>query len=68
MSPALLALVHIGLEEHSEAIALLEEAVEVRATELVWLKVRWQYDGLRGQSPFDAIVRRVFGPSDRLTV
>jgi len=68
VSPALLALVHIGLEEYSEAIALLEEAVEVRATELVWLKVRWQYDSLRGQSPFDAIVRRVFGPSDRRTV
>ncbi|HKP30786.1 MAG TPA: protein kinase [Gemmatimonadales bacterium] len=61
VSPALEALVHIGLGDVADAIARLEEAAEVRATELVWLKVRWQYDGLRGWSAFDAIVRRVFG-------
>jgi serine/threonine-protein kinase len=61
VSPALHGLVQIGLGRHDAALAQLEEAAEVRAAELVWLNVRWQYEGLREEPRFDAIARKVFG-------
>ena len=61
VSPALLGLACLGLGGRDAAINYLEEAVEIRAAELAWLKVRWQYDQLRGLPPFAAILRRVFG-------
>jgi tetratricopeptide (TPR) repeat protein len=61
VSPALRGLIQLGLGDHEAAVANLEEAAKVRATELAWLNVRWYYDPLRGTSSFDAIVRRVFG-------
>ena len=64
VSPALHALVRIGLGDLPGALTVLDEAIEVRATELVWLKVRWQYDPLRGAAQFDAIIRRLFGRTD----
>ena len=59
VSPALPGLVHIGLGDPDAAISELEEASAIRAAELVWIKVRWQYDPLRGRSGFDALVRSV---------
>jgi TolB-like protein/Flp pilus assembly protein TadD len=60
VSPALLALVHLGLGQREAALDQLEQATAVRATELVWLRVRWQYDALRGEPRFEFIVARVF--------
>jgi len=40
VSPALLAQVQVGLGDFDSAIANLEEACRMRATDLIWLKVR----------------------------
>jgi serine/threonine-protein kinase len=65
VSPALLALVRLGLGDLDGAIGFLEEAVAVKATELVWLKVRWCYDPLRELPRFQAVVGRVGGWAGR---
>ena len=61
VSPALVAQVRIGLGENDEALAQLEAAASVHATELAWLGVRWQYDSLRGEPRFESILQMVSG-------
>jgi serine/threonine-protein kinase len=59
VSPALVALVQVGFGDRLAAATRLEEAAAMRAPELAWIKVRWQYDPLRGLPAFDALVRQV---------
>jgi len=48
LSPVLLAQVLLGLQRNEEAIAELQRALEMRATDLIWLKVRPIFDDVRG--------------------
>ena len=58
------AIVHIGLGETGPALDLLEAACQNRDTPLVTLKVHPVYDCLRGESRFQAILRKIgFLPS-----
>ena len=53
------AQIYLGLGEQDRALDLLEQAADVRATELVWLRVRPIYEPLRGNPRFDAILSTV---------
>jgi tetratricopeptide (TPR) repeat protein len=47
VSPVLLAQVLLGLNRNDDAIAELQRAQEMRATDLIWLKVRPVFDSVR---------------------
>jgi Kae1-associated kinase Bud32 len=51
-----LALVHLGLGQNEEALGWLERAHEERNVGLVWLNVGWEYDPLRSDPRFQAIL------------
>jgi serine/threonine protein kinase/tetratricopeptide (TPR) repeat protein len=57
VSPAHPALIDIGIGEPARALDRLEEAVRLRAADVVWLGVRPSYDPLRGDARFDALLR-----------
>jgi len=59
VSPVLAAQVYIGLGEDGAALDRLEEAAELRSTDLIWLGVRPVFDPLRSESRFDALLRRM---------
>jgi tetratricopeptide (TPR) repeat protein len=59
VSPALFGLVEIGLGDFDAALTHLDRALQIRATELAWLKVRWFYDPLRGERRFKEIIQQV---------
>lgn len=56
VSPSLLAQVLMGLERSDEAIAQLEHAFAIKATDLVWLKVRPAFERIRTQPRVQAIL------------
>jgi len=56
VSPVLLAQVQIGLGQLSDAVASLEEAVLVRAADLIWLGVRPAFKTIRSNSRVAAIL------------
>jgi TolB-like protein len=55
VSPVLLAQVLLALGENEQAIAHLEQAHQIRATDLVWLKVRSAFDAIQSNSRVIAI-------------
>jgi serine/threonine-protein kinase len=59
VSPVLIAQVLIGLDERGEAMDWLEKAVESRAADLVWLKVRPIYDVVRTDPRFASVIERL---------
>jgi TolB-like protein len=59
VSPCLRAQVHAALGEKDAAIASLNEAMEQRDAELVFLGVRRSYDALRDDDRFEAIRRTI---------
>jgi serine/threonine-protein kinase len=59
VSPVLLAQALIGLGRVEEALDRLEEAVRLRATDLIWLPVRPVYDALRSSPRFSAILDEI---------
>ena len=59
VSPVLFAQVLLGFGRNDEAIAELQRARELRATDLMWLKVRPVFDGLRGDARFADVVAAV---------
>jgi serine/threonine-protein kinase len=59
VSPTLLAQVHTGLGETDDAFARLREALQERATDLAWLKVRPVFEPLRSDARFTAILEQV---------
>jgi serine/threonine-protein kinase len=59
VSPVLRAQARLGHGDRAGALDLLEEAVGVRAAELVWTGVRWIYDPLRDSPRFQAVLRTV---------
>ncbi len=56
VSPALVAQVRLGLGDEEGALERLEEAVALRAADVVWLKVHPLYDRIRGHPRFRALL------------
>jgi len=50
VSPVLLSQILLGLGDKEEAVSALECALQVRATDLIWLKVRPVFDGIESES------------------
>jgi serine/threonine protein kinase/Tfp pilus assembly protein PilF len=63
VSPVLLAQIMLGLKEKKEALEYLCQARELRAADLVWLKVRPIFDDLRQEPSFGEICKEI-GLSD----
>ena len=57
--PSNLALVHLGLGEHEQALDRLEEAVEARDLLLTFLTVEPRWAGLAGHPRFEALLGKV---------
>jgi serine/threonine-protein kinase len=63
VSPARLALIHIGLGDKAKAFPLLERAFTERSDAMPFLKVEPRFDGLHSDPRFAALVKRVgLGP------
>jgi tetratricopeptide (TPR) repeat protein len=52
-------LVYLGLDEKDQALIWLERAYRERSTHLVWLKVDPIFDGLRADTRFTELMRRM---------
>ncbi len=59
VSLTLLAQVHAALGESEQAFRALGRAVEERASDLIWVRVRQNYDTLRTDARFGAILERM---------
>lgn len=59
VSPYSMATIHVGLGETDEAFVWLEKALEVRSRSLAWLEVAAEYDSVRGDPRFRALIKRV---------
>ena len=57
VQPYTLALVHVGLGDHEQALELLERGVRERTDEVVFLGVDPAMDPLRGEPRFLALLR-----------
>jgi len=58
-SPALLAAVYAALDENDKAIDLLEQAYANRDLLLRFIKVGYEYDGLRNDPRFTDLIKRI---------
>jgi TolB-like protein/Flp pilus assembly protein TadD len=54
-----MALVHLGLGEREQALDLLGRAVRERRGPVIYLKVDPRFDGLRSDSKFQALLKRI---------
>ena len=59
IDPALLAIVYAGLDERDQALEWLDKAYEYRSLNMLWLKVEPVWDGLRSDSRFTDLLRRM---------
>jgi serine/threonine-protein kinase len=59
VSPAVIAIVHIGLGENEKALDSLERAYAKRDGWLLWLKVHPVFDPLRSEPRFEALQKKV---------
>ena len=57
--PYSLAIAHLGLSDHSSALAALEQAVEFRSRQLVLIALDPVWEPLRSSPAFDSLVSRV---------
>jgi TolB-like protein/Flp pilus assembly protein TadD len=62
VSPYHCALIHLHLGNRQEAIVQLRKAAELRDAWVVWLGVEPQWDPLRGDPAFEAILRETRNP------
>ena len=58
VSPVLQAQVHAGLGEREAALAALEEALELKAADLVWVEHHPVFDVLRGETRLARLLDR----------
>jgi len=58
-SPLVVALLYAGLGEKDQAFVWLEKAYEARDPQMVWLKVEPQFDSLRSDTRFVALLHRL---------
>ncbi|HEX5835674.1 MAG TPA: tetratricopeptide repeat protein, partial [Pyrinomonadaceae bacterium] len=63
VSPYHRALIHLHLGERERALELLQQAHTIRDAWIVWLGVEPQWDPLRGEPVFDAILRDLRHPA-----
>lgn len=63
VSPYLIAVVYAGLGDKDQTFAWLEKAYEDRSFFLIWLNVEPRFEGLRDESRFAALARRVGLPA-----
>ncbi len=56
------AFVYVALEDNEKALAALEQAFEDRVPEMFGLKVYPRWDGLRDDSRFQSLLRRMNFP------
>ena len=59
VSPILFAQLMLALGEKTQAIQFLHKGVEMRATDITWLRVRPTFDSIRDDKGFDAICARI---------
>jgi serine/threonine-protein kinase len=59
VNPGLIAIVHIGLGQHKEALSRLEESYRSRSPIMTWLKVDPRFDSIREEPEFQDLMRRV---------
>jgi len=59
VSPVQLAWIHLGLGDHDQAFAQLEEAYHRRAADLIWLRVRPVFDPIRSDPRFESLCKRL---------
>ncbi len=59
VSPGLIALVYVALNNHEQALAWLEKAYRLHSTMMTWLKVDPRFDNIRAAPQFQDLVRRV---------
>lgn len=59
VSPFYLAMIYAGLDDREQALKWLESACEERYNWMVWLGVEPMFANLRGEAPFDAMLRRI---------
>jgi tetratricopeptide (TPR) repeat protein len=63
VSPYLRALIHLHLGERERALELLQQAHSIRDAWIVWLGVEPQWDPMRGDPAFEAILRDLRHPA-----
>jgi tetratricopeptide (TPR) repeat protein len=63
VSPYLRALIHLHLGERERALELLQQANTIKDAWIVWLGVEPQWDPLRGEPAFEAILRDLRHPA-----
>ncbi len=59
VSPLNSALVHVGLGDHDAAMSCLEESLEKRIRQLVWINVDPRYGTLHGTPAFEQLIARL---------
>jgi len=59
VSPGMIALVYIALDEREQALTWLEKAYQQHSTMMTWLKVDPRFDRIRGEPKFQNLMRRV---------
>jgi hypothetical protein len=59
VSPFQIAMVYVGLGDKDQAFNALEQAYEARSWYMTWVKVAPEFDSLRSDPRFAALVRRV---------
>lgn len=59
ISPYYSAAVHAALGETDQALALLEQAYEIREANLIWVNVEKAFDPLRSDPRFEDLLRRM---------
>jgi eukaryotic-like serine/threonine-protein kinase len=59
VSPVLIAQICISLEDWEEAFKHLDRAYEWRSTDLIWIKTRPVYDGIRSDSRYVNLCKRI---------
>jgi hypothetical protein len=59
VSPGLIALVHIALDEREQCLTWLEKAYTQHSSIMTWLKVDPRFDRIRDEPRFQVLMRRV---------
>jgi tetratricopeptide (TPR) repeat protein len=59
VSPGLIALVYIALDDREQALTWLEKAYRQHSSMMTWLKTDPRFDGIRGEPRFQELMRRV---------
>jgi tetratricopeptide (TPR) repeat protein len=59
VSPGLIAMMYIGLNDREQALTWLEKAYQQHSPMMAWLKVDPRFDGIRSEPRFQELMRRV---------